>query len=326
MIKYDYVKFQMNRPSPYSIAWDVTNKCNLNCKHCFNYSGDVKKYNFENELSYDEFISVAKQIAAIKPDQCCLCGGETLLNPYIYEAIKILTEAGIITNMVSNGYFLTKEVAQKLKLVNINSVQISVDGLGFQHDIFRNKQGAFDHAIEALINLHDANVDTMVSFCPNRLNYQNFDMFADYIKRIAFCKTIRMMPLLPSGRGKSNFEELSLSSKEQFEFVNTIKRFAFQHQDYSIEWGDPLEHLYLILLNRRRYPVVMCISANGDLKVTPYIPIKVGNLRKKSIEYYWKNGYSKIFDDKRIIEIIKKVRTILDLQDISETEFLYDIP
>ena len=47
-----------------TIAWDLTYKCNLRCKHCFNYSGD---HHFgRNELSVDELMIVAEQIAEIK--------------------------------------------------------------------------------------------------------------------------------------------------------------------------------------------------------------------------------------------------------------------
>lgn len=40
---------------PLNIMWDVTNKCNLNCKHCYNRSGKGRLY---NDLDDTEMINV----------------------------------------------------------------------------------------------------------------------------------------------------------------------------------------------------------------------------------------------------------------------------
>lgn len=31
---------------PLSISWDITNKCNFNCEHCLNRSGDMHMHDF----------------------------------------------------------------------------------------------------------------------------------------------------------------------------------------------------------------------------------------------------------------------------------------
>lgn len=45
---------------PLNIMWDITNKCNLQCKHCYNRSGRGKKY---EDLSDNDMI---KQLDYIK--------------------------------------------------------------------------------------------------------------------------------------------------------------------------------------------------------------------------------------------------------------------
>ena len=44
------------------IAWDITNRCNLNCLHCLNRSGDNSYHNFENELSENDLKSILKEL------------------------------------------------------------------------------------------------------------------------------------------------------------------------------------------------------------------------------------------------------------------------
>lgn len=60
--------------APIMVAFDITNKCNLKCVHCFNHSGENI---FDDELSNEEKLDVVSQILELNPYIVCLCGGET---------------------------------------------------------------------------------------------------------------------------------------------------------------------------------------------------------------------------------------------------------
>ena len=318
--QYNRVKFDNTLLHPRSMSWDVTNRCNLRCQHCFNASGDSRCHDFSSELSSDEALALAEQIVELKPEQCCICGGEPLLHPNLFEIIDILVKGGIMVNMVSNGLLLTEDVAKKMKEVNITSVQISVDGLGYQHDIFRNMKGSFDKAINALKILIRNDIKSLTSFCPNTINYKSYPEYVSYISSIG-CKTIRSMPLLPLGRGMENFSYLYLDSKKTFEFVELVNHMREKYPDMELEWGDPLEHLYLVLLRKRKYPIVMGIKSNGDLTVTPYLPIKVGNIKTKTLKEYWMNGYNEIWDNKEILNRIREIKTVVDFSNAEDLQY-----
>lgn len=42
--------FNLDPSGPFSISWDLTSKCNFNCKHCFNRSGDDKYHDFSIDI------------------------------------------------------------------------------------------------------------------------------------------------------------------------------------------------------------------------------------------------------------------------------------
>lgn len=311
---YSIVKYNMEKDEPKMLSWDITNKCNLFCKHCFNCSGDTEKYCFEDELSDDECIKLAQEIVLVKPQQLCICGGETLLRNVIFDVIKILSNAGICVNMVSNGILMTDDVAIKLKQSGINDVQISIDGLGSQHDNFRNREGAFKSAVNAVECLKSAGLSPVVSMVPNKINYASFPAYVEYISNLG-AKSIRMMPLLPMGRGKINFDDFFMSSKEMFEFVSKLGYLKEKYPNMNIDWGDPLEHLYLVRVTRRRYPLVVSISSSGKLGVTPYLPITVGDVRKHSLKEYWDAGLNTIWRNKEIMDMIRKANTVFDFAE-----------
>ena len=316
MKNYAKVKFNVTRNRPKMISWDITNRCNMNCKHCLNSSGDSNIHDYKNELNDEEQINLAYQIADLSPEQFCICGGETLLNKNIYKIIQIVSNRGIMVNMVSNGLLLSPDVAFKLKESGINNVQISVDGLGYQHDIFRNTPGAFRKAIEALKNLDNASIKKMVSFTPNKLDVPTFEIYIDYMYNTVGVDNFRMMPLLPIGRAATECANIFLNSTEYFNFINKITVLRNEYKNIDFEWGDPLEHLFLILFNKRKYPIVMGISSTGNLTITPYIPIMVGNIRKHSLKEYWTSGYNEIWGNKEIQDILRNIRNIYDLGKI----------
>lgn len=317
LVYYDRVKYNNTLLRPKMITWDITNRCNLFCKHCLNNSGDCNHHVFENELSDAEQITLAKQIAKLKPDQFCLCGGETLLNHNIFEIINIISSAGIMVNMVTNGTLITDEIAKRLSKSGISHVQVSLDGLDCQHNLFRNTKGAFGRSIRGIEFLRDNNVNVMVSCCPNRMNHGTFFTYIDYLHSKFGINYFRLMPLLPIGRAKDECKNLFMSSYEYFNLVQKIFIIKSKVPDIEIEWGDPLEHLNLIMLSKRKYPIVMSISSSGDLTITPYIPIVLGNVKGDNLSSIWNDGYNKIWGNDEVLKIIRNVKNIYDLAPFS---------
>jgi uncharacterized protein len=86
-------------------------------------------------------------------------GGEPLLNFDIIEKIskKIKNNSfKINANLVTNGYLLNEEIVKKLKLNDINHIQITIDGLREEHNLTRihkSDEDSFSKIIQNLDNL-----------------------------------------------------------------------------------------------------------------------------------------------------------------------------
>lgn len=73
---------------PHQISFDITNKCNLRCLHCYNSSGE--NLASQNELTDQEVLDFIDEFKSIKLLNFCFCGGEPLLRKeLIVEAAKI---------------------------------------------------------------------------------------------------------------------------------------------------------------------------------------------------------------------------------------------
>lgn len=313
--------FKTQLAAPIMVAFDITNRCNFRCLHCFNHSGEDI---FEDELDNKSKLDVVEQIIEVKPYIVCLCGGETTCCEELFNIISRLTKVVPTVNMVSNGYLITKEIAKKLKKTNISNVQISVDGINAeQHDTFRGKYGAFDHAIKAIKNLIDEDINVMVSLVPNKLNYKDAYKFFEMCSNLGV-KQARSMPFLPMGRGGSGDlgSNLLLNSQEQYEFCLQMQQAKKDFRNIYIEWGDPIDHIYRLPENANLgvETYSMDIRSNGDIGVSAYFPISVGNVKRHTLKEYWDAGYKKIWQNEKIKNMMKYIENINDFSKISNFE------
>jgi len=85
---------------------DITNRCNLDCKHCYWQKNFVE----EEQLSTEQFEHVIEE-NFIKNDilEVALTGGEPLLRP---EIIELFDEKGVSFDIVTNGTLPLKDFGQ----------------------------------------------------------------------------------------------------------------------------------------------------------------------------------------------------------------------
>lgn len=301
----------INKNGPMAVALDVTNACNFHCLHCFNNSGSKRN----NELSNEEILDVARQIAEFNCITVCLCGGEPMSRSNIFEIVECISNKTGYLNMVSNGSLISKAVASNLKKSGLYLLQISLDGINsMQHDTLRGHEGAFKKAVSAIEYAKEAGLKTITSFVPNRLNYKTIDKYIDFCFKLGVSE-VRAMPMIPMGRG-SKLGPLTMNSEEYIEFqqVFRTKKREYQGKGLMLEWGDPIDHYIRMPNNDRLGMKTYCmeIKSDGSLTVSTYLPIIVGNVRNHSLKEYWDNGYDTIWGNAQIQEYMKKIENIYD--------------
>ena len=313
---------------PTQISFDITNECNLNCKHCFNRSGENEK--IKKELSDEEKLDFIKQIKDLKPFNFCFCGGEPLIKfNLICEGAKILSENDINVSMVSNGWFLTKDKINKLKSSGVNRLQISLDGEKESHEYLRGKEGSFQRAIKAIEHGVDAGLDTSVAFCPTAFNFNEIEDVFNIVKEIGV-NEFRIQPLMLLGRGKNNYN-IEANKKQYIALLKDIEKLKKKYHiksldngfdnvsgsDIKIQWGDPIDHLIRQRTSLKSFWTVVGVQADGSIAPSPYLPITVGNIRNHSFKDYWENGLSKIWEFKVLRDIAGKINCVKDMGNFS---------
>lgn len=144
------------KPSLRYLQLHVTEKCNLDCRHC--YIGKKGTTSLSLRLAkkaIEEFSDVGLKLL--------ITGGEPMLYPHFWELLKYAREFPIRVELLSNGTLITEDAAQRLS-EHVDCVQISLDGLQEGHDLIRGR-GSFDRSLEGIKNASkhlEVSVATMI--------------------------------------------------------------------------------------------------------------------------------------------------------------------
>lgn len=298
-------KFGEIYKGPDHIAFDITNRCNLNCRHCYNRSNTGGGVDIVgNEIGKERLVRFADEIKTVEPYSFCFCGGEPLLrfDEIILMMCRLrnpITRVGL----VSNGYLLSQETALRLVESGIHTVQISIDGATDRtHERLRGVQGAYRRAIAAIKFCYQAGVaNRAVAFCPTAYN---IDEFPEMVKQMRDLNVdeIRVQPLMRLGNACQNPE--IIPSEEQYrDLREKIKRCTLAYKGLKIEWGDPIDHLFRSSEVISEFVPHLTIRSNGDIVLSPYLPITIGNIKTHTVREYWEAGIWRIWE----IEFFKEI-------------------
>ncbi|NPV26356.1 MAG: radical SAM protein [Firmicutes bacterium] len=199
------------------VVWNMTNRCNLRCRHCYLNAEDR---DYRGELTTKQALAFIDDLAEMKVPVLLFSGGEPLLRQDIFQLGRYAADRGLRPVISSNGTLITPEVAARIKDAGFQYVGISLDGAPATHDKFRALPGAFAKALEGIHNCLQFGVKTGVRFTVNKFNQQDLPEVLDIVEKEGiprFC----MYHLVYSGRGKE-IRDLDTSREEKREIMEQI--------------------------------------------------------------------------------------------------------
>ncbi len=285
----------------YSISWNLTKRCNLNCDHCYldaEFRGGLRT----DELNTEECFRVIDQIAEVNPNAfLILTGGEPLLRPDIYEIIRYAADRKFMVVLGTNGTLINRANALKIKEAGAHGVGISIDSMDpGKHDKFRGVQNAWDQSMEAFNVMNEVGIDFLIQMSVSDMNYKEIPdvvAFAEKIGAIAF----NLYFLVCTGRGQGNtdisnaaYEEaLKMLYEQQMKYKGKLminskcapqyKRVVYENDPDSVytrtySGGCPAATHY------------SRISPEGNLTPCPFIEESVGSLKTNTFKDLWDNA------------------------------------
>lgn len=151
-------------PSLRYLELQINRRCNLKCKHC--YIGAQE----DAELTLKDTELILSEFEAMQGLRLLITGGEPLLHTEFAQLNRILPDYAFRKILFTNGLLLTKKM---LETLNIDELQISVDGLEPGHEALRGK-GTFRKTINAIKMAIAAGFTVSVSTMVHSKNLEEF--------------------------------------------------------------------------------------------------------------------------------------------------------
>lgn len=174
----------------FTLKWDITYKCNLNCAHCIN--GDFLEKT-ERELGLKEVRSIISKLKKAGADRVHLLGGEPLARSDIMDIFNCFEEENLCFGFNTNGLKLSdpkmRETIMQLKC--LRNIVVSLEGPTAEiNDKIRGKK-VFEITrknLEELVDFKRKHNLTELSITVNTVVSQ-FNI-AHIIDMIMWCKNI----------------------------------------------------------------------------------------------------------------------------------------
>jgi len=113
---------------PLAAEFELTERCNLNCVHCFINQPAACAAAQQNELSTAQVKDILDQIAAAGCLHLLLTGGDPLLRPDFKEIYLYARQKGMLVMLFTNATMLTPSLIEALKQAPPILVEVSVYG------------------------------------------------------------------------------------------------------------------------------------------------------------------------------------------------------
>ncbi len=153
-------------PSLRYLLLNITNKCNLKCRHCYiGKSGN-------DEIAPDLFEKAVRAFEEMGGLKLMISGGEPLLHSGFWELMGILDSCELRTVLLSNGTLIDKKTSGKLS-GHVDEVQVSIDGIK-SHDLLRGK-GSYEKAISGIHTLRDSGIAVSIATMVHKYNTGEFE-------------------------------------------------------------------------------------------------------------------------------------------------------
>ena len=228
------------RHFPRVIVWNITNKCNLYCRHCIS---NYFKSQEEKILNADLIDKLIEEMNTNCLERLQISGGEPLCSPYFNYILERTLRTNICIDIFTNATLITEEhhklfnnyIKQK---PNMLTFHISVDGDQDSHNYLRQNDTAYQRTkynIEKILKYNGiVNIETII-------HSKNLDLLEKYINILIemHIQYVYMHPAFHLGNNEKIQEQDLSIDQRTIVFQKMMKLKNKYKEEITINYADP---------------------------------------------------------------------------------------
>ena len=279
------------RPPVQSLIFEVTQRCNHACLHCYNvWQGSTNYPRGELDTAHTLEL-LAKALDEVDFRHVTLTGGEPLLRHDLVTILEFLQRRGVLVTIISNGRLLNASTALNLVQLGVGLFELPLLSSSSRvHDELSGAVGAWQAVLDALVNVRAAHGQVVVAIVATRKNIT--DLYQTIRLAFAFgARGLMLNRFNPGGRGREHLQEL-LPSPEQVSQALSVAQAASLEFNLPVSCSIPIQPC---LIDITRYPHLgfgFCAAGTarayytldplGNLRPCNHTDIILGNLLEAS--------------------------------------------
>lgn len=221
---------------PYVLDINPTNKCNLECRSCWQRNSKYDDLDYSDELSDDVLINLIEEALELNIARFEITGGgEPLIRKnLVLKIMKKIKEESRFGNITTNGTLLSDDDLDFLVDIGWNSITFSLDGADAEtQDYLRGRNGTFDRVVDNLEYLSRMNHDIKIKF-NTVISNKNYDQLKRIIE-LGNQYNIYSINFETMTIHSDYAEELKLSDSDKKNIVERTEKLRNLADKYNIE-------------------------------------------------------------------------------------------
>ena len=120
---------EMPKRVPVNGTFELTVRCNLHCKMClFRHDDSENRELMANELTAEQWIDMARQVAEAGTMSLLITGGEPMLRPDFCEIWEGIYKQGFVITLYTNATLVTPKIMETLRKYPPHKIGITIYG------------------------------------------------------------------------------------------------------------------------------------------------------------------------------------------------------
>lgn len=301
----------MGKPAfPIAVDLAITGRCNLRCKHC----NTADTWKTDDELSFDEIVSLLDSLKDEKIFRLNVFGGEPFFYPEIIEFIRLLDKYPFRVAFLTNGTLIDRTIILELKKMRfLETVQVSIDGSSSSVHDWQRGEGSFEKAQRGLKLLIDSALPVKIKAIINSENHTDMENMVKMAAGIGL-KGMDFGDAVECGSASVHSSSMRFDGRTHRSIMETMFELKRKYREFFFggtlaQKTEMLTHFYENGPGKgERGTFSTCpagqnmLSIRSDGKVVPcsaFWTLICGDLRKESIKNIWEN--SKVLNDIRAL-------------------------
>jgi radical SAM protein with 4Fe4S-binding SPASM domain len=241
-----------------SAYFEITNRCNLNCKTCYNRSGLNTK---RKEISKAQLKKAIELLIPFGVQRILLSGGEPTVHTEFNEILDLIDEYPELSfGIVTNGTVCNQKLIDRLNDKGDITLQISLDGSNEEQNSKTRGKGSFEKTLSLATKIHSPGEKPLLKMVISQSNFDDIEDFYKLAISIGFVPEFAF--IYRSGNGSDKWEDKQLTAQQKLLALRLIDKL---NKEYNTSAVLPLCTIKCPYVKSTE-DLSLCIKTNGSIQ------------------------------------------------------------